>query len=253
MADAFCGRSGPLPLHARINGPRGMLLGLAVALVCYLPRALLPPEWETAGHLFLTVLLMAGGYFLGLWYGQLQLMSLTDPLTGVYNRHFFFPETERQLALAKRHSHPLSLVLIDLDSFKEFNDTHGHLAGDRLLRSLAAYLRNNLRSSDIVARLGGDEFVLLLPHTDRASARRLVERIWSDLADSAIVPVEFSTGVASFPEDGDTADHLLRRADEAMYSMKRTGKASDGLGTSARHPACGRAKPSYPGKLPTDG
>lgn len=236
-----------MPLYARINGPRGMLAGLAVAAVCYFCCAHLPPEWETAAHVCLTLLLMAGGYFVGLQYGQLQLMSLTDPLTGVYNRHFFFPETERQLALAKRHAHPLSLVLIDLDSFKKFNDTHGHLAGDRLLCSLANYLRNNLRSSDIVARLGGDEFVLLLPHTDRANARRLVERIWNDLADSDIVPVDFSTGVASYPEDGDTADHLLRRADEAMYSMKRTGKPSNGADSSPTHQAPERSGSGSPG------
>src|SRR5690606_2032927 len=142
----------------------------------------------------------------------------------------------------KRHSLPLSVVLIDLDSFKEFNDTHGHLAGDRALRSLSAYLRSNVRSSDIVARLGGDAFVLLLPHTNRAASNRLVERILNDLVSSCIVPLEFSTGVASFPEDGDTPDHLLRRADEAMYSMKRVGKAAEGTRSLQRCRASSRCK-----------
>jgi diguanylate cyclase len=146
-------------------------------------------------------------------------MALTDELTGLPNRRSWDDELERELARAKRHQERLSVAMVDLDHFKDFNDEHGHQAGDRLLQQAAAAWRPAVRASDFVARYGGEEFAVLLPSCPPASATDVVDRI------RAATPMEetCSAGIAAW--DGEeSAEALISRADVALYEAKRSGR-----------------------------
>ena len=159
---------------------------------------------------------------------ELEFQALHDPLTGLANRTLL--QSRLEVALARRADpNPVSLVLIDLDRFKEVNDAHGHLTGDIVLREVAARLKAATRPSDTLARMGGDEFVLLCPETSSEGATAIAERIVEELR----IPVEFATGavvvgasagVASVDGHLGDPDWLLLEADRAMYEAKRSGK-----------------------------
>lgn len=208
-------------MRKRINGFWGMLIGLAGVCALFVVQRLLDIESVALLYALLFIVNGVGGYVFGSLYKRMRELSVRDSLTRVYNRNFFFPEFERQLALAKRHRYPVTLVIFDLDRFKQHNDSFGHLEGDTLLKEIAGLLKRNIRESDTLARFGGDEFVMLLPHTgDREAAilvERLKERVASQLPDSS---VSLSAGIASFPEDGTTTRELLHRADIALYHAK---------------------------------
>lgn len=155
---------------------------------------------------------------------ELEHLAHHDPLTGVANRRLFEQELSRELARAKRRATPLSIVALDLDRFKEYNDEHGHLAGDRLLKSVASAWGHALRSEDLIARFGGDEFVALLPDCPPAEAERVAQRLCSALPLSSL-RCACSTGIAHW--DGyESVEDLLLRADEAMYETKNDGRAA---------------------------
>jgi diguanylate cyclase (GGDEF)-like protein len=156
--------------------------------------------------------------------------ALVDGLTGLANRRHAQRSLETELARAARFGGSLALVLCDIDDFKIVNDRHGHLAGDDVLRELAAVLKATVRTVDVAARWGGEEFALILPGTDAAGAAQLAERAREALAGRTIltqegVPVRVtaSFGVASWPEHGE-GDDLLRAADFALYEAKNRGK-----------------------------
>lgn len=144
-------------------------------------------------------------------------IALLDHLTGLANREGF----DRQMAVewqrAIRHGRPLGLVFVDLDDFKSFNDTFGHVAGDRLLREVSAAIVTTARASDFTARLGGDEFVVICPDADEDGLDRLVERL---RVESAGMAVTLSIGAASKHDDDQASDDLVHRADVAMYRAK---------------------------------
>ncbi|HYL61470.1 MAG TPA: diguanylate cyclase [Candidatus Methylomirabilis sp.] len=156
---------------------------------------------------------------------RLQLNAVTDPLTGLYNRRLFSETIEKELNRARRYGQPLGLVILDLHRFKEVNDRHGHPRGDEVLRAAANTLTKALRTSDSAFRIGGDEFALLLPQTDAAQALALSKRVESVFTE-AIAPFQLSIsvgmdhGVATFPQDADHADQLVRVADERLYHLK---------------------------------
>ena len=163
---------------------------------------------------------------------QLKIMATTDSLTGLANRRHFGEQLDRQFNEAVRYGNDLSCVMIDLDHYKQFNDTLGHQAGDKLLQTMAEEIRQVLRASDIAARYGGDEFILLLPQTSAADALPVLNRIREGVARqleqqglATKVPVTLSVGVASlradFPDDEDT---LVSMADKALYKAKELGK-----------------------------
>ncbi|MBX3666287.1 MAG: diguanylate cyclase [Burkholderiales bacterium] len=161
---------------------------------------------------------------------QLQEQALRDSLTGLYNRRYFDDVLERELALARRQHYPVSLVMIDIDHFKQLNDSHGHQAGDAVLRELAKYLTDNSRAGDLICRWGGEEFVAVMPHTPLSGAIRRAE-FWR--SSFAAHPFSFggpefgntlSAGVAVWPGDGDTPEDLLRAADRALYRAKSGGR-----------------------------
>jgi diguanylate cyclase (GGDEF)-like protein len=154
-----------------------------------------------------------------------------DPLTGVGNRASVLLQLETQVELARRHHRPLSVVLADLDQFKQVNDTQGHRAGDRALESFGALLRRRLRASDSVGRLGGDEFLVVLPETPSALALRAAEDLRAAIAEQAValengevLRITCSLGLAELkPEDTD-GGALLARADAALYGAKAGGR-----------------------------
>ena len=155
---------------------------------------------------------------------------MRDPLTGMYNRRYLDDALPTEIARALREQTPLSLMIMDIDHFKRVNDTHGHQAGDDVLRMLAEILRAEARRSDVACRFGGEEFVLLLPKMNLESARGRAEH-WRRMFAEMEVPVEsgmlrctLSVGIAIFPEHGDSAEDLLRNSDRALYLAKALGR-----------------------------
>ena len=168
-------------------------------------------------------------------YGEMRMLAdryareaRHDPLTGLANRKFLYEHAGPELERADRDGTFVGLLLIDLDHFKEINDTLGHGAGDEVLRTVAGRLRDNLRSSDLVARLGGDEFAVLVcgltrPELAENVARELLPLLAEPVSHEGLrLAVEGSIGVAAYPDDGTTIDDLLRRADVALYQAKRS-------------------------------
>jgi len=163
---------------------------------------------------------------------ELMVSATTDRVTGLFNRQYFDEIIQREIAKSARYGTPLSMIMIDLDNFKQLNDTRGHLAGDRALSEIARTIRENIRSSDIAARWGGDEFILASP-TDSSQALALalkLQELLAGLDHGGYGPVTGSIGVSSF-RDGDDENSLTKRADRAMYEVKRRG----GNGVNADH------------------
>lgn len=158
---------------------------------------------------------------------QAQHDAYTDRLTDLPNGRAFTEACQREIANSQRSNCPLTVALIDCDSFKQVNDTLGHIEGDRLLGTLAQAMREGLRSGDMLARLGGDEFGLLLPMTTQAEAEIVVRRL-QDMADRAMAenswPVSLSIGVVSYDVPPETVTTVICRADQRMYATKRAGK-----------------------------
>jgi diguanylate cyclase (GGDEF)-like protein/PAS domain S-box-containing protein len=156
---------------------------------------------------------------------QLRHQALYDGLTGLPNRMLFHERVKHALQAARRNDQKLVLLMLDLDRFKEINDTLGHAAGDEVLREVAWRLSRMTRGSDSIARLGGDEFAILLPNASEADATAVVSRVSACLEEPIVVQdlplrVDASIGLAAFPRDGGDADVLIRHADVAMYTAK---------------------------------
>jgi diguanylate cyclase (GGDEF)-like protein len=159
-----------------------------------------------------------------------KLLSETDELTSVYNRRGFAIAADPLFGQAQRYKRPASLLIIDVDRLKYVNDTFGHETGDRMLKLIAQCIGNELRATDVLARHGGDEFVALLSETPAKGAMEVSTRIKDAVAACKLehggrtVSISVSIGVATFPEDGQTIDALLGRADRAMYLAKQGGR-----------------------------
>lgn len=166
-----------------------------------------------------------------LLHGELERLSVTDRLTEMYNHGYFQQRLEEEINRCERFGHPLSLIMLDIDDFKAFNDSCGHVRGDEVLKGVSAVIRRNLREMDIAARYGGEEFVVVLPETEMDGAVALGERIrqgveslqWQAEGEPTLVRT-VSVGVAEYPKAARTALRLLEAADKAMYSAKRAGK-----------------------------
>lgn len=163
---------------------------------------------------------------------DLRKISITDSLTELYNRRFFQDRIAEEIERARRHSQSVSLIMLDIDNFKNYNDTYGHLAGDEALRLTAAIIKTSVRNIDLVARYGGEEFAVILPMTEIMAARDIAERIRSSVASRyfpddalrAAVKLTASLGIASFPQHADNMFELVGNADKALYLAKITGK-----------------------------
>ena len=153
-----------------------------------------------------------------------------DALTGLLNHQAFWGDVTRELERARRYGHGLTLIYLDVDSFKEINDTHGHPVGDRVLRAVADVLSHDLRDSDLVGRTGGDEFAVCLVHTDADVGPRFVPRLRNRAAELSALPgmppgLAISAGCAHVPTDADNAEVLFELADARLYEAKRSRKA----------------------------
>ena len=153
-------------------------------------------------------------------------VARTDPLTGLLNRRAFLERLDHDLGISDRSGEPLTLIYVDLDDFKLVNDTWGHAAGDRILQSVASRLSEATRRADTVARLGGDEFALILPATDLAGARNVIDKIEKSLGseDTTTRPVSCSIGSVVFSDPPLSATDAIDTADHLMYDAKRNGK-----------------------------
>ena len=161
---------------------------------------------------------------------RLQQQAIRDPLTGLYNRRYLDEMLERELARAKRDGYPISLAMIDLDHFKQVNDTYGHTAGDEVLKALGTLLQAHAREGDIPCRYGGEEFVLVLPRMSLNVARQRGEQ-WREAFGAQKVRhgdldicVTMSIGLATYPDHGATAESLIVSADRALYRAKAAGR-----------------------------
>ncbi|MBN1548809.1 MAG: GGDEF domain-containing protein [Syntrophaceae bacterium] len=179
---------------------------------------------------------------------SLLLYANKDGLTGVHNHRFFQERLRYEIVRSKRYHHVFTLLFIDLDHFKKFNDTHGHLKGDILIRDIATFLNLSCRQADVVARYGGDEFAIILPETNSRSAYILAGRLCQTFhthrfgTKPFVFPAEISLsiGVSTYPKDGHYAEELIDSADSALYRAKKAG----------RHCICHRQHVFRPSKKP---
>lgn len=162
----------------------------------------------------------------------LRELAVKDGLTGLFNHRYLHEMLGREVARCERHQHPFSLLMIDVDHFKFYNDAHGHPRGDRLLQELAELIGQRLRRPDVPARYGGEEFMLLLPETDRAGALHVAEAIRREVERRAFAGavtqpggnVTVSVGVACYPDDGATPSELLETVAKCLSDAKRQGR-----------------------------
>ena len=163
-------------------------------------------------------------------FSRAEELSITDSLTGVYNYRYLRSALDKEVARARRFGEKFTIIMLDVDHLKDYNDLHGHLRGSEVLRRLAQLVLAQLRGADVVAKYGGDEFVVILPQTDREGAGILAERIRSAIeqhefpGENESAKITSSMGIAQFPEDGESTRDLLDVADGALYQAKRTGR-----------------------------
>lgn len=163
---------------------------------------------------------------------KLREMAVRDGLTGLHDHLYFQDALAKELARGKRHNRVFSLLFLDVDFFKRYNDVNGHLAGDTVLKMLAYLLRGDQRATSTVARYGGEEFVILLPETGKEGAMKVAETIRKSVYDHAFPgegkqpqgKITVSIGVATFPEDGTECEALIHSADQALYKAKQKGR-----------------------------
>ena len=158
---------------------------------------------------------------------QLTHLSMTDSLTGLYNHRFFLKSLDRELERSKRYRKPLCLFMIDIDDFKTYNDTYGHLEGDQLLKAFAGILNTNLRAVDIICRYAGDEFVVILPETDLTESMIVAKKI-KMVIEKAIFKqaVTISIGLAKCSNPDMSKYDFILKADTALFEAKKQGKNS---------------------------
>jgi len=163
---------------------------------------------------------------------ELKKLSITDHLTGLLNsRGLYLFNLEIEIERFRRYRHPFTVVYIDIDNFKQVNDTMGHLAGDEIIKQVACEFKKNLRLTDVIARVGGDEFVFLMRETSSKEARLVMKRlkqVMLKFVNDKNVPITFSYGVATFEKGlsikNFTLEDFIRTADKLMYNSKRSGK-----------------------------
>lgn len=214
-------------------GKRVAILAILASMTCWLLNEYVggrqyerPIAWVWNAGITLAALCFFAflTYSLRLYIEALQKLANFDELTGLLNRHALMNRLEHTIERSRRRGHPVSVAFLDLDRFKEVNDTRGHRAGDQILRELAQSLHHSLRRNDMIGRMGGDEFAVVFPHAPAPTAQRLLERLAADFSERAAVHapgVTISVGVVTFTRKTMwDAERALRAADELMYKAK---------------------------------
>lgn len=235
--------SGPVHLQWRIL--RGFIIFFIAGYISYLfvfaaedstSRLLVSGIFFFGGCFVLLVCLLALGTVRDIKrISQLEAENITDPLMEIYNRRYLDRRLEDEFTRARRYGNPFSLLLLDIDRFKEINDTYGHPTGDLVLKGIGGLLKENIRTVDVPARYGGEEAAVLLPHTKLEGAEILAERIRKTVeahlfpADAsfhpgAILQCTVSVGIAALTPECPDAPQLLKQADTALYRAKQGGK-----------------------------
>ena len=157
---------------------------------------------------------------------RIENIAITDDLTGIFNRRHILSRFAEEFEKVKRLKTNLSCILADIDHFKSVNDTHGHLAGDEVLKEISHRIRNTIRAYDILGRYGGEEFLILLPDTGLEDAKNLADRIRVHVKDNPIISskISISLGVTSMQAQDQTVDDIIKRADERLYRAKKSGR-----------------------------
>jgi two-component system, cell cycle response regulator len=164
------------------------------------------------------------------YHDEIYRLTTVDGLTQVHNRRYFDETIERELSRCRRYGRALSLLLMDVDHFKQINDSFGHLAGDAVLKEVASAIRKRIRKEDLLARYGGEEFAVLTPEIDYKGALATAEKVRKVIEkyefsfDGEVIPVTISCGVATLGKKGDEATALVQRADEKLYEAKESGR-----------------------------
>ncbi|MSP62543.1 MAG: GGDEF domain-containing protein [Myxococcales bacterium] len=172
---------------------------------------------------------LTGGNIENAYHEEIYRLTTIDGLTQIYNKRYFLEMLEREISRAKRYHRGISLLIFDIDHFKNINDTHGHLAGDHVLKQLSTVVKNKIRREDVLARYGGEEFAIILPEIDVTSGLALGEKLRKLIEKSPFkfeetkIPVTVSVGVAG-AGDGDNSEALIKRADDKMYEAKNGGR-----------------------------
>lgn len=205
-------------LDVAIHGLLGLVLLFSVFVV-YQQVLIKRLRRRLSGQIAATVLLQARA-------DESEKLAVLDPLTELYNRRFADEHLPLELARAQRHHYPLTVLMLDLDDFKQINDRHGHAAGDAALRAFAQALRGSVRGSDVPVRMGGDEFMVMLPDCTAVQAPLVLSHLHGIAVEHGgrRFPVRFSAGWAQY-RPGETSDALLGRADSSLYEEKRRAHA----------------------------
>ncbi len=173
---------------------------------------------------------LSGGNIERAYHEEIYRLTTVDGLTQTFNKRYFAEALEREIARASRYRRELSMVMFDLDHFKLVNDTHGHLAGDAVLKTLAQTIKTRIRTEDIFARYGGEEFAIILPEIDGHNAHQFAEKIRRIVEitefhfEATKIPVTISMGVATLDLEEPAASALIKRADERLYEAKSAGR-----------------------------
>jgi diguanylate cyclase (GGDEF)-like protein len=161
---------------------------------------------------------------------KVERLSVTDSLTGLFNHRYFYEKLNDEVIRANRYGSSVTLLMLDLDHFKNFNDTYGHQAGDTVLRSVAKIIQENIRSIDIASRYGGEELAIILPETDAEGAKIIAERIRQSIKSHEFrfnhqsCHITVSIGLVSYPTDTSAKSELVQKADLALYWVKNHGR-----------------------------
>jgi diguanylate cyclase (GGDEF)-like protein len=173
---------------------------------------------------------LSGGNIERAYHEEIYRLTTVDGLTQIFNKRYFAEALDREIARASRYRRELSLVMFDLDHFKEVNDSHGHLAGDAVLKTLAHTIKTRIRTEDIFARYGGEEFAIILPEIDGHNAHQFAEKIrrivetTDFIFEATKIPVTISMGVATLDLEEPAAAALIKRSDERLYEAKAAGR-----------------------------
>lgn len=149
-------------------------------------------------------------------------LSIRDGLTGLFNFRYFKEMLQKEIEKSKRYGHPFSLIMLDIDDFKIFNDKFGHLEGDRILKKFSRLISDSVRKIDMVFRYGGEEIFVLLPELPKSKAKKVAERLKLLVREN--LPITVSVGISGFPEDGEDSESLIKKADLDMYEDKKISK-----------------------------